>query len=374
MRRMNNSALHSKYIIDGVPQELTPAQLLGSVCDVPSEPVEGELVGKIVDETLEPKLTGVELDSSKIDKYLSSLIRTNRRVPLMFADSYTRAKIENALIDCISRMGSFRLGDLEIAAEWEWNNSEIGSMSAFYASVNAAAELLDALGIKLSEYSFKYTDGHSRLDFSVDLRQDEPDELIERPYTSESPKMGAASLPTTLCNDPKSWIVYVPFDSSSYRLGGSLLSQAAKLDAQTAPAVNDPDYFIDCYEVIRELVEDGIILAASSVKDGGLLKALKGMTSSKIGADIDLSDLRASTGEDDIVRLLFAEVPGALIQIRDLDFDYMDAELLLQDVAFYPLGHPVPGNGSVRVKASAKTGIQNILDSLLMYQGGEGED
>ena len=73
------------------------------------------------------------------------------------------------------------------------------------------------------------------------------------------------------------------------------------------------------------------------------------------------------------MRLLFAEVPGAVIQIRDIDFDYIDAELLLQDVAFYPLGHPVSGGG-VRIRSSVKTGIQNILDALIQKQGGEGED
>ena len=97
------------------------------------------------------------------------------------------------------------------------------------------------------------------------------------------------------------------------------------------------------------------------------------MASSKAGAQIDLSDLKKSVGEDDIVRLLFSEIPGALIQVRDEDFDYIDAELLLQDVAFYPLGHPAPG-GHIRVKSSAKTGLQSILEALARRQGGEGED
>ena len=67
-------------------------------------------------------------------------------------------------------------------------------------------------------------------------------------------------------------------------------------------------------------------------------------------------------------------MPGVVIQIRDIDFDYIDAELLLQDVAFYPLGHPAANGGAVRVRSSAKTGIQNILESLVQRQGGEGED
>ena len=65
-------------------------------------------------------------------------------------------------------------------------------------------------------------------------------------------------------------------------------------------------------------------------------------------------------------------MPGVVIQIQDADFDYLDAELLLQDVAFFPLGHPVPGTAEIRVKASAKSGIQTILESLM--QNAEGED
>lgn len=88
--------------------------------------------------------------------------------------------------------------------------------------------------------------------------------------------------------------------------------------------------------------------------------------------EMDISDIMASAQEKNPVRVLFSEVPGAVIQIRDSDFDYLDAELLLQDVAFYPLGHPVAGGSGVRVKASAKTGIQRILESLM--QNAEGED
>ena len=46
--------------------------------------------------------------------------------------------------------------------------------------------------------------------------------------------------------------------------------------------------------------------------------------------------------------------------------------LTIATVAFFPLGHPVPGSPEVRVKASAKTGIQTILESLM--RNAEGED
>ena len=131
---------------------------------------------------------------------------------------------------------------------------------------------------------------------------------------------------------------------------------------------------MDCYEVVRELVEDNIILSGVTVSGGGLLTALKSMAAEGTGAEIDLSGLIAATGESNLVRLLFSEVPGVIIQIADIDYDYIDAELLLQDVAFYPLGHPVAGTTEVTISMSEKSGIQNILESIIRSQSSEGED
>ena len=141
-----------------------------------------------------------------------------------------------------------------------------------------------------------------------------------------------------------------------------------------APQIVDPDYFIDCYEVVRELVEDGVVLSGVTVGRGGLISPMKRMTGPKIGASVELADLVRATGEKDIVRLLFAEVPGVLFQIADIDYDYVDAELLLQDIAFYPMGHPVPGKPGVDIISSDKPGIQTILESLIRSQSSEGED
>ncbi len=59
-----------------------------------------------------------------------------------------------------------------------------------------------------------------------------------------------------------------------------------------------------------------------------------------VGADIDISGIMSAYGEDKKLRILFSEVPGAIIQIKDSDYDYVDAEFLLQDIAYYPIGHP----------------------------------
>ena len=369
------SALRSKYIIDGIQQELTPAQMLESVGGAhgPSVTLEEEGVpGRIVDESSWPGPSAVDTDPSKVEKYLAKVMAARRRPSLVFAAEQTRAAMESVLLDCIWRVGQFRLGDLCLDARWTWNDRTIGNMAGLYSSVSAAAEFSDALGTGIRSWS--EAQGECGVEFTAALRAGiDDDSLVDRPFGSEKPRLGPASISSVLNPDPGSWVVYIPFDTSSYRLGGSLLAQVLKASPAVAPAVNDADYFIDCYEVVRELVEDGIVLAGATVRDGGLITALKGMTTARTGVDADLSDLRHATGEEDMVRLLFAEVPGVLVQIRDIDFDYLDAELLLQDIAFYPLGHPTEG-GDLKLHSSAKNGIQNILESLIRSQSGEGED
>lgn len=366
------SALDSRYIINGVPQELTPAQMLDAVCP---DPVNAEPArDSIVDESFDPDISPIDLQQDKVEEYLSRVLDFRHTSHLSFSDCFTRGRIAGALIDCLWRKGSFKLGDLQLDAQWRWNSDHVGSPAAFYESVRATADYLDALGLPLGRYSFLDSEGGCEVEFRPGLSSDSAgDDIFDIPSRSDHPAMEEGRIcPSTLLPDAASWLVYVPFDTSDYRLGGSTLAQSLGLAGGVSPQIADADYFIDCYEVVRELSEDGIILSAASVGDGGLLAAVKRLCSGSIGASVDISDIMKASGEKNPVRVLFAEVPGVVFQIRDIDFDYLDAELLLQDVAFYPLGHPDLSCPDVRVKASAKSGIQTILESLM--QNAEGED
>ncbi len=367
-------AFYSEYIIDGVQQELTPAKMLDSVSDREHIYPEDEYFDPVVDETPDPlEFSLSELDSAKIQEYLSLVAKAVRKLPsfpVLFSRSCTKAQIADALIDAIWRKGHFRLGDLVMEMSWQWNSDRMGNMAALYSSVEATAEYLDSLGLRLSKYSCRSA-RNLRLDISTALfkgTQEDEDLLDKMPFHSDNPSMSSSIMhPDKFEPDPKSWIIYIPFDSCEFRLGGSVLSQVLGLTGGMAPDVSDADYFIDCFEVVRELVEDGVILSGATVGSGGLLTAVSAMTSSKVGARIDIGEIISSYSEKNIVRILFAEVPGAVIQIRDIDYDYVDAELLLQDVAYFPLGHPV-GECGVEVISSEKSGIQNILDSILANQ------
>ena len=341
--------LNSKFIIDGIPQELTPAEILASVSEKAPESVDEG--GTVLDESLDPPPGSICLDPSGTDGYLKSVLSVGPQASVPFADSCTRSRIAYALIDTMWRSGNFKLDDLPLTAKWHLNPDRVGDMAAFYRSVEAAADYIDNLRLSLRRYTCEPGD------FDVHFA---------------TPFSGAPLLVDDLLHpDSRSWVVYVPFDTSDYRLGGSMLARSLGLKGGTAPQVTDGDYLMDCFEVVRELAEDGVLLSASTVGEGGLYTALHRMTRGGIGTVADISGIMQACGESDQVRILFSEVPGAIVQIRDMDFDYIDAELLLQDVAFFPLGHPSP-DGRIHLEASAKTGIQTILESLM--QNAEGED
>ena len=380
------SALHSKYIIDGVSRRLTPAEMLDDClasAEVKPNTESGEFE-PVVDESTDPSPSMKKFLNQNVQGYLAtvvSLLDEPRPFPAAYADPYTRGRIAKALLDAVWLNGHFKLGDLTIAAKWRWNCKPLGNMAAFYSSAEATADYINNLGICLSGYSFTESGRVCQTSFKVGAceKAESPDEddiflPEDAPFGSEHPVLGRRrAVPDKLVADPDSWIIYVPFDTCDFRLGGSLLCDALGQNGDNFPEIGDADYFIDCYEVIREFIEDRIAVSAATVCDGGLLTALKLMCSGDVGADIDISGIMSAYGEDKKLRILFSEVPGAIIQIKDSDYDYVDAEFLLQDIAYYPIGHPVTGTGEVNVKAGG-SGIANILQSLLGSQASEGED
>lgn len=386
------SALNSTYVIDGVARQFTPAEILDECLgqEIAPRADKGNAFEPIVDESRDPSPSVNEFHTRKVQDYLStvsSLMGSPRNCPISFPESFTKSRIAKALLDTLWMKGHFRLSDLALMAKWRWNGKPLGNMAAFYSSVEAAADYIDELGISLNSYSFNESEKYCQASFKVAasdriVEEDpelDPDEEFDlpgnAPFGSDHPVLGRRRAVTDkIVPDPESWLIYVPFDSCDFRLGNSLLCDTLGQNGDPFPEVGDADYFIDCFEILREFVEDRVVISAVTVADGGLLPAMKSMCQENVGATLDVSGIMNAYGEENSIRVLFSEIPGALIQIRDIDYDYADAEFLLQDIAYYPVGHPVPGSGKVKVKTGRSNGISEILQSLLSSQASEGED
>ena len=390
----NENALHSRYVIDGIVGEATPAELLNECMEYPfEEDMATSEFSDIVDESIEPPLSAQSYDSSKIQEYTGlTSTRSERPFRMLYPGHFTRLQIAQALIGRIWSKGHFRLGDLRLWAQWIWDSKPVGNMAAFYSSISETSDYIYGLGVKLTDYIFMDTDGTSSAKFYAwlpeeDLDEDEADEqmhevpavlphhniLFKAPYESSHPWISEERMcPRTLVDEPDSSLIFIPFDPCSFKLGGSLLAEITGHDGGAAPNIQDPDYFIDCYEVVRELIEDGVILSGVTVGDGGLAAAANTLCQGK-GLDLDIGGLMASYQENDAMKVLFGEVPGVLLQVSSIDYEYLDSQLILQDVAYYPVGKPSDEHSGVVVSQSSKADISDILAALLA-QASEGED
>ena len=360
--------LNSNYIIDGVQMPLSPERMLRECTLTPPVSPDGS-GGVVSDEALDPAP-----DNDNFPRNPADCVPGRRKwLPLPFAASFTTSRVAQALIDVIWLNGHFRLGDLLLRADWKWNDKSIGRAAAFYHSVEAACNYIDALGLKICQYHL--SQGTPAVSFKastvvVDERPDEEEDPLLLEFPAPHPHLSRRrKAPASVLADASDWLLYIPFDSCDFRLGGSVLAESCGASPSPAPDVSDADYFMDCYEVVRELVEDGVVRAGVTVGDGGLLTALRQFCGGETGADICIRDICRAYGDEQPLRVLFGEVPGVVIQIHDIDYDYVDAELILEDVVYFPIGHPVPGRSGVRLTEKAE--LPQILESLLHTLEGE---
>lgn len=386
------SALYSHYIIDGTRLDMTPAELLDECMeDEGFNPGTG--FGDIVDESTEPPLSSFSYDTDMEQEYLSRTVaaaHAERPFRLLYPEHFTRLQIAKALLGRLWSKGHFKMGNLKLWAQWDWDPSPVGNMSAFYRSVESASDYIYGLGVKLEDYLF--IEGDSRCnakffawldnEFDRSLSDGQDDGSFSEidqtalfkssPFESRHPWISdERACPSSIISDPESWIIYIPFDTCSYRLGASLLTEVAGHNGGKSPEISDPDYFIDCYEVVRELVEDGFVIAGATVADGGLITAAKDMCAEG-GMNIDVKGIMSSY-QQERHRVLFGEVPGVLLQVSDENYDYVDSQLLLQDIAYYPIGHPSAEPSGLTISETGKNGVADILASLLGHAS-EGED
>jgi len=380
------SALYSHYIIDGVRFEMTPAELLDECMEEDGFPDQSEF-GDIVDELPEPPICSFVYEDGKEQEYISQTTAAateERQFRMLYPEHFTKLQVTGSLMSRLWSKGHFKLGDLKLWAQWEWDTEPVGNMSAFYRSVEAASGYIYGLGVKIEDYLFIEEPGNGcnvkfyawlqeRYDRSSTCVQESALLFKSSPYESRHPWISEErACGAVLQPDPQSWVIYIPFDTCSFKLGGSLLTQVNRCEGDKAPELNDPDYFIDCYEVVRELVEDGLVMAGINVADGGLATAAFRMCS-ECSLEMDVRGILSSYQDASRDKVLFGDVPGIIMQISDEDYDYVDSQLLLQDVAYYPLGHPSAENGGLTITESGKNGVENILASLL-NMASEGED
>ncbi|MCM1080032.1 MAG: phosphoribosylformylglycinamidine synthase [Bacteroidales bacterium] len=137
-------------------------------------------------------------------------------------------------------------------------------------------------------------------------------------------------------------LYYIDFSFDSLQLGGSAFAQSMGKVGSDVPTVKNPEYFRDAFLAVQELVKEELVLAGHDISAGGLITTLLEMcfANTEGGLELNLDKIQ----EQDIVKVLFAENPGVVIQVRESDASRVKKILEDAGVGYAKIGAPVYGN------------------------------
>lgn len=221
------------------------------------------------------------------------------------------------------------LRSVSLSANWMWPCKNEGEDARLYEAVQACSDFACALGINIPT-------GKDSLSMTQKYGQDKvyaPGTVI---ISAAGEVRNIRKVTSPVVRDCDSLLLYIPMSKDEFKLGGSAFAQALGKVGHEAPTVKDPKYFASAFNAIQKLIERGLILAQHDVSAGGLITTLLEMTFANVkgGLNIELN----TVPENDIIKILFAENPGIVLQVKRAAMDNVDETLGEFGIKYYNIG------------------------------------
>lgn len=344
----------------------------------------------MVDETVERKYKDVTYDASHLDEYINRVLqleavackdwltnKVDRSVTGKVARQQTQGEIQLPLSDCgvvaldyrgkkgiataIGHAPQAGLADpaagsvlsvaesltnlvwaplangldtVSLSANWMWPcRSQKGEDARLYKGVEALSDFCCALKVNVPT-------GKD----SLSLSQQYPNgEKIISPGTVIVSAGGEVSdirkvVSPVVVNDKHTTLYHIDFSFDDLRLGGSAFAQSRGFVGSDVPTVKNPEYFRDAFNAVQELIYKGLILAGHDISAGGLITCLLEMcfANTEGGLEISVDKFKHT----DLVKILFAENPAIVVQVRNKDKKEFKEILDEAGIGYVKIGQP----------------------------------
>ena len=344
----------------------------------------------MVDETVERKYKDVTYDASHLDEYINRVLqleavackdwltnKVDRSVTGKVARQQTQGEIQLPLSDCgvvaldyrgkkgiataIGHAPQAGLADpaagsvlsvaesltnlvwaplangldtVSLSANWMWPcRSQKGEDARLYKGVEALSDFCCALKVNVPT-------GKD----SLSLSQQYPNgEKIISPGTVIVSAGGEVSdirkvVSPVVVNDKHTTLYHIDFSFDDLRLGGSAFAQSRGFVGSDVPTVKNPEYFRDAFNAVQELINKGLILAGHDISAGGLITCLLEMcfANTEGGLEISVDKFKHT----DLVKILFAENPAIVVQVRNKDKKEFKEILDEAGIGYVKIGQP----------------------------------
>ena len=344
----------------------------------------------MVDETVERKYKDVTYDASHLDEYINRVLqleavackdwltnKVDRSVTGKVARQQTQGEIQLPLSDCgvvaldyrgkkgiataIGHAPQAGLADpaagsvlsvaesltnlvwaplangldtVSLSANWMWPcRSQKGEDARLYKGVEALSDFCCALKVNVPT-------GKD----SLSLSQQYPNgEKIISPGTVIVSAGGEVSdirkvVSPVVVNDEHTTLYHIDFSFDDLRLGGSAFAQSRGFVGSDVPTVKNPEYFRDAFNAVQSLINKGLILAGHDISAGGLITCLLEMcfANTEGGLEISVDKFKHT----DLVKILFAENPAIVVQVRNKDKKEFKEILDEAGIGYVKIGQP----------------------------------
>ncbi|MEX0359496.1 MAG: phosphoribosylformylglycinamidine synthase subunit PurQ, partial [Allomuricauda sp.] len=200
------------------------------------------------------------------------------------------------------------LKSVSLSANWMWPCKNEGEDARLYEAVKAVSDFSIALGINVPtgkdslSMKQKYKDGDvispGTVIISAAANCNDINKIVEPVLQKDGGD-----------------IFYINLSKDQHKLGGSSFAQILNEIGNEAPSVKEAAYVKLVFNTLQSLIKEDKILAGHDVASGGLITTLLEMCFADLalGAQLDLTEI----GEEDTIKLLFAENAGIVFQAAD---------------------------------------------------------
>ncbi len=246
-------------------------------------------------------------------------------VALVDAAAGSRLAIAEALSNIVWAPLADGLKSVSLSANWMWPCKNEGEDARLYQAVKACSDFAISLGINIPT-------GKDSLSMKQKYKEDE----VIAPGTVIISAAGHCSdvgrVVEPVFRKKGGPVYYINLTEDRFQLGGSSFAQIQNRIGDAVPDIKDPEQLKRTFNAIQTLIGEGKIQAGHDIGSGGLITTLLELcfADRNLGAELDLSAL----GEEDNVKVLFAENTGLVIQAnQDIESYWIENQ-----IHFYKIG------------------------------------
>jgi phosphoribosylformylglycinamidine synthase len=271
------------------------------------------------------------------DTYLGEAMSMGERTPVALLDAPASGRL--AIAEAITNIASTRiekLSDVKLSANWMCASGHKGEDEKLFRTVEAVGmELCPALGITIPV-------GKDSMSMRTAWQDNGEEKAVTAPLsltiTAFAPVVDVRQTLTPQIRTDKGAtdLLLLDLSEGKNRLGGSILAQVYNQIGDIPADLDSAERLKGFFNAMQQSLAAGDLLAYHDRSDGGLFVTLAEMAfAGRCGMDINISNL----GEDALA-VLFAEEPGAVVQVARENSAAVQARFAAAGVAVEVIGQP----------------------------------